>query len=209
MKVVETIEPKVDPKEEFLMTQFQDPNNTLHLATLESLVEKLTESVPDGSVGYLDFVKTFLLTYQSFCDAEELLIALQKRFDVINTQNYDWKTFNEHRKPVQLRVCNVLLQWVKKYPFDFLRQDGGADAIEILLHYIDTVLAEDHIALAKQLRKNLIKLVRKFDDSEIQRLIRKKKPFCRFRIQTTHLMISLPMKSFSNFRQKRLQISLR
>jgi hypothetical protein len=143
-----------------------DINQQFKLSDLDALIQKLTEAVPDGSVEYLDFLKTFLLTYQSFTDANNLLEHLKKRYDVINHQKLDWKSFIDNRKPIQLRVCNVLLQWVKKYPYDFLRADGGEYLINSLLDYIDTVLSEENLSLAKQLRKNVIKLVDHINDSE-------------------------------------------
>jgi hypothetical protein len=149
----------------------EDANPELKLSDLNALIEKLTEAVPDGSVEYLDFLKTFLLTYQSFTDANTLLQHLKKRYDVINSDQLDWKAYGEHRKPIQLRVCNVLLQWVKKYPYDFLRPDGGEEMIARLLEYIDTVLSEENLSLAKQLRKNVIKLVADLNDSVTTSLV--------------------------------------
>ncbi|KAH6563341.1 hypothetical protein BASA60_010721 [Batrachochytrium salamandrivorans] len=127
-------------------------------ATLNKLVEKLTEEKGQGTTAYLDFVKTFLLTYQSFTTADVLLQKLSDRYAVPNLKGLSWPEFDKFRTTVQLRVCNVLLQWSKKYTWDFVHPQNGHKICKDFLHFIDTVLAFEHASMAKQIRKNIFKL---------------------------------------------------
>ncbi|KAJ1344889.1 hypothetical protein BSLG_000404 [Batrachochytrium salamandrivorans] len=72
-------------------------------ATLNKLVEKLTEEKGQGTTAYLDFVKTFLLTYQSFTTADVLLQKLSDRYAVPNLKGLSWPEFDKFRTTVQLR----------------------------------------------------------------------------------------------------------
>ncbi|KAJ3258646.1 hypothetical protein HK103_003435 [Boothiomyces macroporosus] len=127
-------------------------------STLDNLVKTLTGSQSDGSVAYLDFIKTFLLTYQSFIDAQSLLKKLIKRYSVINVNGCTWSEFEKIRKPIELRVCNVLLQWIKKFPFDFMHPIDGISNCNAALEFVDQVITRDHPQMAKQMRKNLTKM---------------------------------------------------
>eukprot|EP00842_Homolaphlyctis_polyrhiza_P000741 jgi/Hompol1/1668/HPOL_002322-RA len=119
-------------------------------ATLGKLVEKLTEDQGNGTTDYLDFVKTFLLTYQSFTTAEILLRKLEDR--------QSWQEFEKHRATIQLRVCNVMLQWCKKYTWDFVHPEQGQRICTASLAFVDGVIAFEHASMAKQIRKNIWKL---------------------------------------------------
>ena len=56
-------------------------------------------------------------------------------------------------------MCNVVQQWSKKYPFGFLDPLDGDNLIKEVLEFAETILAEDHVAIAKQIRRNILKLV--------------------------------------------------
>ena len=71
----------------------------------------------------------------------------------------NWVEFDKHRLSIQLRVCNVLLQWSKKYTTDFQHPEHGSRTCQQLLDFVDHVLAQEHPTMAKQIRKSVLKLV--------------------------------------------------
>jgi hypothetical protein len=128
----------------------------------------------------LDYMKTFMLTYQSFTTPGILLAKLIERYHVLwQRESSSFPEFEKARVRIQSRVCNVLLQWVKKFYFDFIDSDSSvsgsfdsptARAIESkmdlrfrLLHFTEEVLVMDHPVLARTLRKNILKMVRLLD----------------------------------------------
>lgn len=127
-------------------------------ATVGGLVKKMTDQRGAGSTDYLDFVKTLLLTYQSFTNARTLLHLLIERYHVPRNRDITFAQYDRLRLTVQLRVCNVMLQWTKKYGSDFTSGPIGRQVLEELVEFAEDILAQDHCLMAKQVRKNAIKL---------------------------------------------------
>jgi hypothetical protein len=137
--------------------QFETGSNSQKLlcGTLNKLVEKLT----DDKTHDLAYVKTFLLTYRSFTTPEIFLKKMIERYHVPRPVNTAYEDFERNiKRPIQLRVCNVIKQWIEKHSSDFL--DGGklAPFAKEILKFIREIVAPDDSKLAKQLLNTVEKL---------------------------------------------------
>ncbi|KAJ2998963.1 hypothetical protein HDV02_003801 [Globomyces sp. JEL0801] len=130
----------------------------LKSGTLDDLIINLTAVSSENSVEYHDYIKTFLLTYQSFTDTSTVIQLLVQSYTVLNLENQNWTEFEKLRKPIQLRICNILLQWIKKYPSGFLNPIDGVRNCNELLEFSDRIISKDHFSTAKQIRKNITRL---------------------------------------------------
>ena len=81
------------------------------------------------------------------------------RYHVPKIGNMTQREFEKYRLTVQLRVCNVILQWTKKYTSDFMDEKTGEALITDMTKFTETILATDHPTMAKQIRKTITKLV--------------------------------------------------
>lgn len=108
----------------------------------------------------LNYVKTFLLTYRSFTTPEILLKKIIERYHVPRPVNAAFEDFERNiKRPIQLRVCNVLKQWIEKHSSDFLEGESLAPWANQVIRFIRDVLAPDDTKLAKQLLNTMEKLV--------------------------------------------------
>ena len=60
----------------------------------------------------LEFVKTFLFTYQAFTTPEKLLRKLIERYNVVCPEGMPLKEFDVMRQTIQARVINAVRLWV-------------------------------------------------------------------------------------------------
>lgn len=60
----------------------------------------------------LEFVKTFLYTYQSFSTPERLLKKLIERYNVVRPLGMSLKEFSVMKQTIQARVINAFKLWV-------------------------------------------------------------------------------------------------
>jgi hypothetical protein len=97
-----------------------DSDEDVRGATLSKLVERLTHPKRPSP----KFMETFLLTWSSFVEPEQLLELLTYRFNVPQPVKANLDLRTKYKKnvesPTQLRVCNVMKTWVDKYVGDFL-----------------------------------------------------------------------------------------
>ncbi|RUS17998.1 ras guanine nucleotide exchange factor domain-containing protein, partial [Endogone sp. FLAS-F59071] len=106
--------------------------------TLTALVERLTLH------DYLDsnFINTFLLTYRSFCTTKEFFDLLVKRFTMEPPQGLtseeleNWE--EKKRKPVRLRVSNIIKNWVENY----YNEDEDSEVLENIREFASTTMQE-------------------------------------------------------------------
>ena len=66
----------------------------------------------------IEFVKTFLLTYQSYATPDKLLRKLIERYNVVRPDDMALLQFGQMRQTIQARVINALRLWVE-YGVDF------------------------------------------------------------------------------------------
>lgn len=60
----------------------------------------------------LEFVKTFLYTYQSFATPQRLLRKLIERYNVVRRSGTTFKNFAVIKQTIQARVINAFKLWV-------------------------------------------------------------------------------------------------
>jgi hypothetical protein len=119
-------------------------------ASFNKLVERIT-SVTDHDI---EFVKTFLLTYQSFATPDKLLRKLIERYNVVRPKGMSLTGFAQMRQTIQARVINALRLWVE-YGVDF---KDNVTLQNNILHFISTVLVLDHPRLCRPLRTNILSI---------------------------------------------------
>jgi len=89
-----------------------------------------------------------------------LLDKLMHRYHVPRSISADFGEFDKQRLTIQLRVCNVLLLWTKKYNTEFLETNVESEyLVERLTIQLENVIGPDHPKLAKQILRNVSKLV--------------------------------------------------
>jgi len=127
--------------------------------TFNQLVTRLTSAKATD----ISFLKTFLMTYQSFATPRKLLIKLIQRYQVPAQSSFardpqgaamsadDWRL--RVVMPIQMRVTNVLKQWIKEYFHDFQRRPK---LLQMLHHFVDHTLPDSgQPSLARSLSRTL------------------------------------------------------
>jgi hypothetical protein len=105
---------------------------------------------------------------------------LVDRYAVPNIKCLSRKEFDRFRVTIQIRVCNVLLLWTKRYPAGFLHPITGVSTCNLVVKFLDEIIATDHLNLAKQIRKNVLNLLRVGQEFTKQR-----QPFFRNELSMT------------------------
>lgn len=125
--------------------------------TLNKLCEKLTsiEMASDAQT----FMKTFLITYPSFTTAKSFIEKLEARYSVPNLKRMECAAYQKYKAVIQIKVCNVLLIWAKKYPAGFLHPKTGVETCDLVIAFLDNVVSLGNLTLSKQIRKNITLLV--------------------------------------------------
>ena len=90
--------------------------------------------------------------------AEELIERLISRYRALNRYNFSWLEFEAYRKPIEIRVANSIIQWMKKIPQDFIPSETGLGIAQTVIDFVDQVVESDNPALARQIRKAIEKI---------------------------------------------------
>ncbi|KAJ6610889.1 ras guanine nucleotide exchange factor domain-containing protein [Mycena sp. CBHHK59/15] len=98
-------------------------------ATLDELLDKLLFLAVSGDDP--TFITHFLLTYRRFASPRSVLLAMQLRLRQLDQPSGDpmFACF------AQMRICNLLEQWIRDYPYDF-KVRGTPSALSALFKSI-------------------------------------------------------------------------
>eukprot|EP01132_Coremiostelium_polycephalum_P005608 gene5608-6979_t len=152
-----------EPPENIFVEMVRNPEDdqdeeVVKFGSFNKLVETLTH---DSKVD-LQFLKTFLMTYQSFCTPENLLNKLIQRYNVPKYTKKGGSITEEATKTIQIRVINVLKKWVDEYFSDF-----DDKLIQNLRLFIDQIQIK-YPGPAANLLKSLNKIEKSPSDSNKQ-----------------------------------------
>lgn len=135
-------------------------------------VIKLVERLTFDKYADTNYLLQFLLTYRSFMEPLELLNLLIERFNYPTPKSASEEELEyfrtQIRRPVQLRVTNVVKNWVDKHYLDF------QESKELLKRFLEFV--KDDISNAQDMDKvvtSLTKAVRKRREEETDNANRK------------------------------------
>ncbi|KAJ3424532.1 ras guanine nucleotide exchange factor i-related [Anaeramoeba flamelloides] len=104
-----------DDEEEnnIIYSEIKEKENTeIIAASLNKLVTLLTHEDQRN----VTYIKTFLMTYQSFTTPKKLLTKLIQRFNIPSEKE---EIYKGRKKIIRLRVCNFLKFWIADYFEDF------------------------------------------------------------------------------------------
>ncbi|KAH3743878.1 Ras guanine nucleotide exchange factor [Pelomyxa schiedti] len=142
-----------------------DEERTVKCANLNKLVERLTK----GESHDINLQKTFITTYRSFTTPEMFFKKLLQRFKLVIPRLPPSVSVDEYIRhtvlPVQLRIINVLRQWVEISFFDI-----SDDLVSNLRKFIETEMSEAHPGPAKQLSNLIDKQIKERDLGKEQAL---------------------------------------
>lgn len=123
-------------------------------ASVRQLVEMLTAETHGDPI----FMKTFLTTYQTFISPQRLMLSLLRRYDLhhhtqLSTHGRSSDDGRGHLPmlPIQIRVCNVLRNWVDEFYSDF---DRGMRSL-LALFVRARLVREGHHEVARILRHSV------------------------------------------------------
>ncbi|KAI7862912.1 ras guanine nucleotide exchange factor domain-containing protein [Spinellus fusiger] len=126
--------------------------NSIKGGTLRALIVLLTMH------NYLDlkFIKTFLLTYRSYCSTSLLFDSLEARYNIAPPDNLSDEEYliwgKKKLQFIRLRVSNVLMMWLEKY-----YSEEDADVLDRLLDFVNRDIRVTLSFSAEQLERLIIK----------------------------------------------------
>jgi len=150
--------------ENYIFCEEDSPNNILFEENLEQLragtLVKLVERLTFDDKIDPNYPFEFLLTYRSFTSPQVLLNLLISRWNMPNnieilSDDKDQEDFNAFvRRPIRLRVFNVLKKWMEEHWYDW---ESDSRLIDCLRIFIDENVKKDMEIVATTLTKILSK----------------------------------------------------
>ncbi|KAJ3444236.1 ras guanine nucleotide exchange factor i-related [Anaeramoeba flamelloides] len=142
-----------DESEKMIYTE--DKKN-VKASSLNNLIILLTHETENNP----NFIKTFLMTYQSFTTPKILLYKLFERYHVPKMSELNEEEYKKKRQCIQLRVCVVIRLLITNGINDF-----PPKLIKDLMYFITHTLPEDGNSKLAENLKNLI--IRKLENSKV------------------------------------------
>lgn len=134
-----------------------DSDDPDHVAS--GSVNKLVERLTSDTSHDFHYIKTFLMTYQSFMTPEQLLNKLAERYNVPRPQHMSFHDFDRtYRKNIRIRVLVVLKQWAEKFSYDFVDGTTLTPFAETVLGYARDVLLQDDPKFARSFIAGIYRL---------------------------------------------------
>ncbi|KAJ6232182.1 ras guanine nucleotide exchange factor i-related [Anaeramoeba flamelloides] len=117
-------------------------------ASLNKLIELLTPET-DQNIKYM---KTFLMTYQSFTTPSKLLNKLMQRYHVPMTEGITEEEYKIKKQCIQIRVCNVLKTWISENFSELNRK-----LLDKIINFLDQTVSKLNNTMAKTIKKKILR----------------------------------------------------
>eukprot|EP01105_Mastigella_eilhardi_P020099 TRINITY_DN4769_c0_g1_i2.p1 TRINITY_DN4769_c0_g1~~TRINITY_DN4769_c0_g1_i2.p1 ORF type:complete len:848 (+),score=226.97 TRINITY_DN4769_c0_g1_i2:245-2545(+) len=157
----------LEPEGNLIVDKVSNPSGEDEEAVKCGSFNKLVEHLTDESKLDMQYLKTFLMTYQSFTTPEKLLQKLIQRFNVpSNFKGGD--NGSQVAGVIRLRVCNVVKKWIEEYSSDF--DDNLIVQLKQFIEHAGTFGGHLAMTMQKPLQKMLQetkqkKVVKKFSEA--------------------------------------------
>eukprot|EP00007_Cunea_sp_BSH-02190019_P000884 CAMPEP_0174230078 /NCGR_PEP_ID=MMETSP0417-20130205/904_1 /TAXON_ID=242541 /ORGANISM="Mayorella sp, Strain BSH-02190019" /LENGTH=1169 /DNA_ID=CAMNT_0015307707 /DNA_START=62 /DNA_END=3571 /DNA_ORIENTATION=+ len=120
--------------------ELRDEGNESGMTLVAGSLYKLIEHLTGLKRPSLAYVETFLLTWSTFCTAEELIKLLRMRYNIPFPKKQSSAIIAKYTKavqfPIRLRVLNLLKTWLNKYYHDLPHLGDTLVLIEAFLQEI-------------------------------------------------------------------------
>jgi len=148
-----TWEDEPDDTDHIILEFAEDNTSVVKAATLNKLIQRLTSDIYSD----VKFQKQFLCTYRSFVTPQELFAVLVQRYNVRIPKLPRGVSLDEFQqkyvKPIQVRVANVIKNWVDTSYFDIDKK-----LLAQITRFVDNKLIEDgHETVSKQIKSAIAK----------------------------------------------------
>ncbi|KAJ6248294.1 ras guanine nucleotide exchange factor i-related [Anaeramoeba flamelloides] len=117
-------------------------------ASLNKLIELLTPET-DQNIKYM---KTFLMTYQSFTTPSKLLNKLMQRYHVPMTEGITEEEYKIKKQCIQIRVCNVLKTWISENFSELNRK-----LLDKVINFLDQTVSKLNNTMAKTIKQKILR----------------------------------------------------